>query len=681
MASLLVGCKTVLYMINRLKAYMDFLNSLPPTLTRTNFETAMTELCALILSFLARAIEIYLRPTFQRALTSFWQMSDVQAFEQDCDKWGARVEIEASNCDRTLSGQDRTVLGQLHQEWQVLKELNQSHKFEASLKQLEKKIDLDKLKFVQEATFDAYGQVHGPCHPATREDLLRKIQDWAQRPDSRSIFWLKGMAGTGKSTISWTIANWLAKQGSSGVVDLGASFFFKRGEGDRGSAAFLFPTIIYQLARKIPRLDVLVAEAIESNPEICSKSLGEQFRTLISQPLQQLVTDPRHPIFVIVVDALDECKREDIDTVLKLWSNLLHITNVRLPLFLTSRPELPVQLGFDNMSTDAHLDMILHEVPQPIVRADILAFLTDKFAEIRKDYNRDPLLGTPLDHNWPGDKVLQELTDMAVPLFIVAATIYRFVHDSDWDPKERLETIFQSRKMGQRSQIAQTYLPVLEQMKASSRDKTDEERLYTEFRTVVGSIVILAEPLPKTALAALLNIPLVTIELRLKPLHSVLQIPVKREAPVRPLHLSFSEFLTSQERQNEPFSVDSPATHGILLTKCLELLSRPSPEGLYENMCNLGYPGQPRRDLAPAIVQARLPPAIQYACRYWIHHAQHSRTEIHDDGEVHDFLRKHFLHWLEALSLLDRLAEAIEYVKTLQSLASVSGLRMECSLK
>lgn len=65
MTSLLVGCKTVLYMAKRLKAYMDFLRGLPATLARTNFETAMTGLYVYILQFLARAIQIYhgrLRP-------------------------------------------------------------------------------------------------------------------------------------------------------------------------------------------------------------------------------------------------------------------------------------------------------------------------------------------------------------------------------------------------------------------------------------------------------------------------------------------------------------------------------------------------------------------------------------------------------------------------------------------
>ena len=101
-------------------------------------------------------------------------------------------------------------------------------------------------------------------------------------------------------------------------MDLGASFFFKGGEGGRGSAALLFPTIIHQLALKVLRLDVLVAEAILSNPDICSKALGEEFRMLISRLLQQLVTAPPHPIYIIVVDALDERTTEDIDTVLQL---------------------------------------------------------------------------------------------------------------------------------------------------------------------------------------------------------------------------------------------------------------------------------------------------------------------------------------------------------------------------
>jgi hypothetical protein len=136
---------------------------------------------------------------------------------------------------------------------------------------------LDKLPYAKGAMFNSYDEDYITCYPATRVDLLRQIQDWAQQPRSKSIFWLNGAAGTGKSTISRTFAEWLTQQGRLGVVDLGASFFFKRGEGDRGSASRFFSTITRELVLKIPGLDTLVAEVITSDPFIFDKSLGEQF--------------------------------------------------------------------------------------------------------------------------------------------------------------------------------------------------------------------------------------------------------------------------------------------------------------------------------------------------------------------------------------------------------------------
>lgn len=47
-------------------------------------------------------------------------------------------------------------------------------------------------------------------------------------------------------------------------------------------------------------------------------------------------------------------------------------------------------------------------------------------------------------------------------------------------------------------------------------------------------------------------------------------------------------------------------------------------------------------------------------------------AQIHDNDEVHVFLRKHLLHWLEALSLMDAVAEVIGYVGILRSLLTLS---------
>lgn len=125
---------------------------------------------------------------------------------------------------------------------------------------------------------------------------------------------------------------------------------------------------------------------------------------------------------------------------------------------------------------------------------------------------------------------------------------------------------------------------------------------------IVGSIIILAEPLSVTSLATLLNVSLLTIMRRLHPLHSVLQVPADSKTPIRTFYLSFREFLLSDKLRYELFGVDSPATYGMLLTKYLALLSEPA--GLRENLCDLKYPGQLRRDFDSTMIDKRLSPAF-----------------------------------------------------------------------
>ena len=65
------------------------------------------------------------------------------------------------------------------------------------------------------------------------------------------------MAGTGKSTISRTVARHFTDQRR-----LGASFFFSRGQGDLGHAEKFFTTIASQMAHALPTLKRHICEAV-----------------------------------------------------------------------------------------------------------------------------------------------------------------------------------------------------------------------------------------------------------------------------------------------------------------------------------------------------------------------------------------------------------------------------------
>jgi hypothetical protein len=52
----------------------------------------------------------------------------------------------------------------------------------------------------------SYGDAHG-CSPGTRIKILADFETWAMDGDGSNAYWLVGMAGTGKSTISHTSQN------------------------------------------------------------------------------------------------------------------------------------------------------------------------------------------------------------------------------------------------------------------------------------------------------------------------------------------------------------------------------------------------------------------------------------------------------------------------------------------
>jgi hypothetical protein len=66
---------------------------------------------------------------------------------------------------------------------------------------------LRRLPYVINALFNSYAkQDPFTCFPNTRVGLFKEIYNWVDSEDKRYIFWLNGLAGSGKSTITQTIA-------------------------------------------------------------------------------------------------------------------------------------------------------------------------------------------------------------------------------------------------------------------------------------------------------------------------------------------------------------------------------------------------------------------------------------------------------------------------------------------
>ncbi|EGX46096.1 hypothetical protein AOL_s00110g260 [Orbilia oligospora ATCC 24927] len=536
-----------------------------------------------------------------------------------------------------------------------------------TVRNLNQKFDLAGLPIAEGAGYKSFEDRHEPeCLPGTRSELQERIAGWADAPPGASecIFWLSGVAGTGKSTISRTIAKRLEKKGQ-----LGASFFFRRGEKDRGRAARLFTTIAFQLAHTVG-VGRNIQRAIEADPGIPKMNIAERFEKLILQPLSGLSgtgIELRHTRVIILIDALDECDDErDQEEIVFLLSRLKEVKSIEFCVFLTSRPELPIRDGFKSLFEGCHQDVVLHEVHG--IDRDIRILLNDEFSKIRAKRE--------LPKDWPGDEDITKLVQIAVPLFIFAKTACRFIADENWDAKEQLGLILEYQAdLTEDARVEQTYLPVLKRFVENQNSAKQRDRLAGEFREIVGSILTLASPLSIPSLAKLLSVPETTIDNRLKKLHSVLNIPMGRHDPVRTFHLSFRDFLVSPRLCNDKnmsqLWINEKEIHKMLATKCIEIMSNSEGLGLKQDICRLELPGILRSEIHEILVQKYISPELQYACRYWVYHLTRSGNKICDDDQTHRFLERRLLHWLEAESILGDLENTIQMAEDLRAIVDV----------
>ena len=116
--------------------------------------------------------------------------------------------------------------------------------------------------------------------------------------------------------------------------------------------------------------------------------------------------------------------------------------------------------------------------------------------------------------------------------------------------------------------------------------------------------------------------------------------------------------------------MDEKQAHQKLIANCIQLMST----SLKQNICSLDTPGVPVADIESSQIESSLPHDVQYACLYWIHHLQKSGTQLYDNDQIHQFLQRHFLHWLEALGWMRKVHEGVYAITLLESITTVSQL-------
>ena len=507
----------------------------------------------------------------------------------------------------------------------------------------------------------SYGNPTG-CMPGTRVKIMADLEAWASDDLSGKVYWLVGMAGTGKSTILHTLCEIL-----DGKNMLGGSFFCSRGSENARNARLIVPTIAHSLANTSPSIRSEVVKAIESDPKLAEPTyinLVDQFNMFIRDPIQVSVGNSVKTYKIIVIDAVDEC------TDLRLVSSLIRVilesaSTLSLKVLIASRDEPLIRRAFTSLPR-LQTAFYLHEADKDVVKGDILIYLEMSLAGIKADH------GDTLD-TWPPQSEIYALLDRSGTLFIYAATAIRYI--SQGGPlyyKSRLSAMAikhtKSLSKLQTSAIDGLYEDILDQACESK-----EESEVIPIRQLLSMIIFLRNPLSIQAISSLSGID---AHLCLSQLTSVIHIPTHDDAAVTPFHASFPDFVTDPtrcSRKRDPLFCALVASEGheLLALKCLEQMNC----SLKYNICEVP------KELTISRMETvnspdnrrKISEVLEYSCVYWASHFFEVQLPGVDlINSLHTFLNKHLLHWIECLSELDELQTGITSLRSVSTALSVS---------
>jgi NACHT domain len=483
------------------------------------------------------------------------------------------------------------------------------------------------LQKLQPACMDASDRAE--CLPGTRVATIQLITDWALDPaTTQNTLWVHGLAGIGKSTLSTTVANRFLEMGR-----LGAFVFFSRDVAERSNPATVIRTLAYQIGSLHPRASAAICTAIEKFPGICLSPLSVQFQKLLVEPLASVIDKDAAPgTLVLVIDALDECGTPKTrQALLEVLTEKLIQLPSSIRILITSRSEHDICCEF--RFREQFLEQKLN-IMSGFNTNDISLYLKHRMARVRSKM----MIISP-GTQWPSQNDLTRLAHRASGLFVWASTASEFI--DGYDPPNRMDIVLN----GAVKWRAEEALDVLYRTALESSENWDDEDFLADFTAIMELVLVARHPLSSTAIDLLLCTPRRPCSYTISHLGCVLQqTPI-----VRPLHPSFSDFLTSRSRcGRDIWFFDRNPCKLKLVILCLRRLNRV----LRQNMCNL--------TLSVDQAQETLPEDVKYACVFWIEHICTIQDGIPSVMAYLDvFVNEHLLHWIEAMSILKKSRNAI----------------------
>jgi NACHT domain len=478
------------------------------------------------------------------------------------------------------------------------------------------------------------------CTDGTRVSLLGNLLSWATADDSFHVFWLNGMAGTGKTTVMETFCRYLDREGL-----LGASFFCSI--KSRRAVHAIFPSIARTLARNHPRFHEKLVDVLTSGK--CSDPLGmnlkDQYERLILGPAEEAFSTDSDEITVISIDALDECDDEEGTQIKMLLKTILdRKPNVRLRFFVTSRPDRRIRESFERRH---HSSLRLHDIEDHIIQADIALYLRDQLGRVEKLKEYYDSTGK----SWPPSEI-EIIVKRAGKLFVYASTMVKYITNFRGDPVERLQEVSALQVIQALESPVAVPLEKLYELILSEALDGMHTKEAARIWSCLSILVSTHQPLSIRTYAKIIDVRVDLIRTAFGSLHSVIIVPPELDRHISIYHASFQDYLVTR-------TIEMKAAHLENASRCFRLMNSELRLGISGAITSYSSNNDQSNNGQRLNLPDLIPAHLKYACRAWgklVLQSIVGPTDLIVDDireKIENFLCKKFLYWLEVLSAMD----------------------------
>ncbi|PIG80477.1 hypothetical protein AARAC_001624 [Aspergillus arachidicola] len=473
--------------------------------------------------------------------------------------------------------------------------------------------------------------------PATYEWIFetpeyKSFVNWSN-PDACRVLWLNGPAGTGKSMLMIGILNELAKQPSNMVPSL-SYFFFEAGRDHQKTPADAIRSLVWMLAIQQPQLVHYILDASQNSGSGYFNG-ADIYWALEKILIKMLNDDSLSPVY-LGLDALDECDEggPGVGTIQELIAKTLKQSK-KVKWILSSRPEVNMLKRLKNdLPPSSIADMAIQSRPDAIK-----VYIKYKLSQLetRLDYGQTKL-----------NEVSTEIFQRSQNTFLWVSLVFKDILENSVSEFDVLPHIKETP-----SDLDKLY----DRFMAKIKKKHPTERTYCI--EVIAACCLANRPLSIPELSVLAGLPddhsTNTIVPRCGSFLTV------NDGVILMTHNSARQYL---DRYFESH------TEGGIGQRHLDLAKR-SIDAMSKTLKRNIYDVNPGSDITDIHVPENDPlVSIRYSCEYWPTHLLNSERYRQRNGDASQlfvsFIQDHLLHWLESLSLIDRLPRAIPALASLE---------------